>query len=158
MDNQYKLPNSNDGCMRLRAPTACPEWNEGMEDDKKVLHWLTQNAGLTSECVAEVIELFARQQSENAISGKMWNEAAKHAAVKQVSRPPPHPIKAVELTTAPSPSAFEQYTLIDRLFDTAKAKTQPRDNAMIIDEPVKPVAGSSKHPNDTDIIDGEPIY
>ena len=28
-DNQYKLPNSNDGCMQLRAPTACPEWNEG---------------------------------------------------------------------------------------------------------------------------------
>ena len=158
MDNQYKLPNSNDGCMRLRAPTACPEWNEGMEDDKKVLHWLTQNAGLTSECVAEVIEPFARQQSENAISGKMWNEAAKHAAVKQVSRPPPRPIKAVELTTAPSPSAFEQYTLIDRLFDTAKAKTQPRDNTMIIDEPVKPVAGSSKHPDDTDVIDSELIY
>ena len=32
-DNQYKLPNSNDGCMWLRAPTACPEWNEGMEGD-----------------------------------------------------------------------------------------------------------------------------
>ena len=29
-DNQYKLPNSNDGCMRLRDPTTCPEWNEGM--------------------------------------------------------------------------------------------------------------------------------
>ena len=35
MDNQYKLPNSNDGCMWLRAPTACPEWNEGTEDDEK---------------------------------------------------------------------------------------------------------------------------
>ena len=30
-DNQYKLPNSNDGCMRLRAPTTCPEWNERMK-------------------------------------------------------------------------------------------------------------------------------
>ena len=69
-DNQYKLPNSNDGCMRLRAPTACPKWNEGTEEDEKVLHWLSQNAGLTSECVAEVIELFARRRSENAISGK----------------------------------------------------------------------------------------
>ena len=84
-DNQYKLPNSNDGCMRLRALTACPKWNEGTEEDEKVLHWLSQNAGLTSECVAEVIEPFARQRSENAISGKMWNEAAKCAAVKQVS-------------------------------------------------------------------------
>ena len=24
-DNQYKIPNSNDGCMWLRVPTACPE-------------------------------------------------------------------------------------------------------------------------------------
>ena len=53
-DNQYKLPNSNDGCMRLRAPTACPEWNEGMDEDEKVLHWLSKNAGLTSECVTEL--------------------------------------------------------------------------------------------------------
>ena len=112
-DNQYKLPNSNDGCMQLRAPTACPEWNKGTEEAKKVLHWLSQNTGLTSECIAEVIELFARQRSENAISGKMWNEVAKHAAAKQVSRPPPHPVKAVESTTAPSPSTFEQYTLLN---------------------------------------------
>ena len=84
-DNQYKLPNSNDGCMRLRAPTACPEWNEGTEEDEKVLHWLIQNAGPTSECVAEVIEPSARWRSENAISGKTWNEAAKRAAVRQVS-------------------------------------------------------------------------
>ena len=84
-DNQYKLPNSNDGCMRLRAPTACPEWTEGTEDDEKILHWLSQNAGLTSECIAEVIEPFARWQSEIAIPGKTWNEAAKHAASKQVS-------------------------------------------------------------------------
>ena len=83
-DNQYKLPNSNDGCMWLRAPTACPEWNEGIKEDEKVLHWLSQNAGLTSECVTEVIELFTRRRSENTISGKTWNEAAKRAAVKQV--------------------------------------------------------------------------
>ena len=95
---------------------------------------------------------------ENAISGKTWNEAAKHAAAKQVSRPPPHPVKAVESTTAPSPSTFEQYTLLNRLSDAAKAKTQPRDDAMIVDEPVKPVAGSSKHPDDMDVIDSELIY
>ena len=144
--------------MWLRAPTTCPEWTKGMEDDEKILHWLSQNAGLTSECVAEVIKLFARWQSENAISGKTWNEAAKHAATKQVSQPPPHPIKAVELTTSPSPGTFEQYTLLDRLSATEIAKTQPHDDAMIINEPVKPVAGSSKHPDDTDVIDSELIY
>ena len=144
--------------MWLRAPIACPEWNEGMEEDEKVLHWLSQNAGLTSECVTEVIELFARRRLENTISGKTWNKAAKHAAVKQVIQPPPCPIKAVESTTALSPSTFEQYTLLDRLPDAAKVQTKPSDDAMIVDEPAKPVAGSSKHPDDTDVIDDELIY
>ena len=36
--------------------------------------------------------------------------------------------------------------------------TKPSDDAMIIDELAKPVAGSSKHPDDTDVIDGELIY
>ena len=57
-----------------------------------------------------------------------------------------------------SPGTFEQYTLLNQLSDAVKAKTQPCDNAMIVDEPVKPVAGSSKHPDNTDIIDGELIY
>ena len=112
-ENQYKLPNSNDGCMRLRAPTTCPKRNEGTDEDVIILHWLSKNAGLTSECVTEVIESFTRRQSENAITGKMWNEAAKHAAGKQVMQPPPCPVKAVELTTAPSLGTFEQYTLLD---------------------------------------------
>ena len=126
--------------------------------DEKILHWLSQNAGLTSECVAELIKPFARWWSENAISGKTWNEAAKHAATKQVSRPPPRPIKSVESTTAPSPGTFEQYTLLDRLSAAEIVKTQPCDNTMIVDEPVKPVAGSSKHPDDMDVIDSELIY
>ena len=112
-DNQYKLPNSNDGYVQLRAPTACSKWNEGTEEDEKVLHWLNRNAGLTSECVTEVIEPFTRRQSENALSGKTWNEAAKRAAAKQVTQPPPCSVKAVELTTAPSSGTFEQYTLLD---------------------------------------------
>ena len=83
-ENQYKLPNSNDGCMQLRAPTACPEWKKGTDEDVIILHWLSKNAGLTSECITEVIELFARWRSENATTGVMWNEAAKRAAAKQV--------------------------------------------------------------------------
>ena len=46
-EHQYEIPNSNDGCMWLRAPTACPKWNEGMDKDITVLHWLSKNAGLT---------------------------------------------------------------------------------------------------------------
>ena len=111
-DNQYKLPNSNDGCMQLRAPTACPEWNEGTDEDITVLHWLSKNAGLTSECVTEVIEPFARQILENTITGMTWNEAAKRAAARQVMRPPPRLPKVVESTTAPSSGKFDQYTLL----------------------------------------------
>ena len=157
-DNQYKLPNSNDGCMWLRAPTACPEWNEGMDKDVIILHWLRKNAGLTSECVTEVIELFARRWLENTITGKTWNEAAKCAAVKQVTWPHPRPVKAVESTTALLLSTFEQYTLLEQLSDAAKAQTKPIDYAMVINEPAKPVADSSKHPDDADVVDGELIY
>ena len=83
-DGQYKMPNSNDGCMWLRAPTACPEWKEGTDKDVKILQWLSMHAGLTSECVSEVIEPFAKWQAEKTTKGMMWNEAAKHAAARQV--------------------------------------------------------------------------
>ena len=87
----------------------------------------------------------------------MRNEAAKCAAAKQVMRPPPCPPKAVEPTTAPSSGEFDQYTLLTRLSDV-EAQAKPLDGAMVINEPVKPVAGSSKHPNNADIMDGELIY
>ena len=121
------------------------------------IHWLRKNAGLTPECVTEVIKLFARQQSENTTNGTMWNKAAKCAAAKQVMWPPPHPAKAVEPTTASSRGKFNQYTLLAQLSDV-EAQAKPLDNAMVIDEPVKPVAGSSKHPDNVDIVDGELIY
>ena len=73
-------------------------------------------------------------------------------------RPPPCPVKAVESTTAPSLGTFKQYTLLDQLSDAAKAQTKPTDDATIVNEPVKPVADSSKHPNDIDIVDSELIY
>ena len=74
------------------------------------------------------------------------------------NKPPPCSVKAVESTTAPSSGNFKQYTLLNRLSDAVKAQTKPSDDAMIIDEPEKPVAGSSKHPDDMDIIDSELIY
>ena len=101
-NSQYKMTNSNDGCMQLRAPTACPKWNEGTDEDTKVLQWLSVNTGLTSECVSEVIEPFAKWQAENATTGMTWNEAAKHAAERQVMQPLLHPATVVELNTASS--------------------------------------------------------
>ena len=55
-------------------------------------------------------------------------------------------------------STFKQYTLLNQLSDVAKVQTRPSDDAMIVNEPAKPVAGSSKHPDDMDVIDGELIY
>ena len=68
---QYKMPNSNDGGMQLRAPTTCPEWNKGTDDDVKILQWLSIHTGLTSECVSEVIEPFAKWQAGNTTEGTM---------------------------------------------------------------------------------------
>ena len=68
-------------------------------------------------------------------------------------QPPPHPAKVAELNTASSSSSFEQYTLLSQLADV-EAQSKPLDNAMVVDEPAKLVAGSSKHPDD---VDGELI-
>ena len=62
-----------------------------------------------------------------------------------------------EPNTASLSSSFEQYTLLGQLAD-AEAQSRPLDDAMVVDEQAKPVAGSSKHPNDVDVIDGELIY
>ena len=47
--------------------------------------------------------------------------------------------------------------LLTQLSDV-EAQAKSLDDAIVIDEPVKPVAGSSKHPNNMDIVDGELIY
>ena len=49
------------------------------------------------------------------------------------------------------------YTLLDQLVDT-EMQSKPLDDAMVINEPVKLVAGSSKHPNDMDVVDCELVY
>ena len=68
IDSQYKMLNSSNGCMQLQAPTACPKWNEGMDKDVKILQWLSIHAGLTSECVSEIVEPNQRphEQREHA--------------------------------------------------------------------------------------------
>ena len=127
-----------------------------MHEDVKILQWLSIHAGLTSECGSEVIEPFAEWQVENTTKGTTWNEAEKHAATRQVMWPP-HPAKIVEPNTALSSSAFKQYTLLDQLTE-AEAQSTSTGDAMVINEPAKPVAGLSKHPDDADVMDGELIY
>ena len=71
--------------------------------------------------------------------------------------PPPCPAKVGEPNTASSSSAFEQYTLLNPLAET-EVQSKQVDDAMVIDEPVKPVAGWGQHPNDVTVVDGELIY
>ena len=80
-----------------------------------------------------------------------------HAAERQVMWPPPRPAKVVEPNTALLSSEFEQYTLLTWLTGV-EAQSKPLDDAIVVDEPVNPVAGSSKHPNDEDIVDSELRY
>ena len=87
-----------------------------------------------------------------------WNEAAKHTATRQSMQLPPCPTKVVAPTAASSSSIFEQTTLLDRLTETEVQLASTNDN-IVIDEPVKPVAGSSKHPDDQEfVVDGELLY
>ena len=91
------------------------------------------------------------------MNGMTWNKAAKCAATKQSMQPPPCPAKIVAPNAAASSSVFKQYTLLDRLTE-AEAQLTSTGNDMVINEPAKPVAGLSKHPDNTDIVDGELIY
>ena len=72
-------------------------------------------------------------------------------------QPPPCPTKVVALDTALPSSVFKKYTLLNRLTEV-EAQSMSMGNAMVVDEPVKPVAGPSKHPDNADTMDGELIY
>ena len=52
---------------------------------------------------------------------------------------------------------FDQYTLLAQLTDV-EAQSKLLDDAMVINEPTKPVASSSRHPNNEDIVDSELRY
>ena len=45
-------------------PNHMPKWNEGTDEDFKILWWLSVHAGLTSECVSEVIEPFVENTTK----------------------------------------------------------------------------------------------
>ena len=72
-------------------------------------------------------------------------------------QPPPCPAKVGELNTMSLSGALKQYTLLDQLADV-EVQSKQVDDAMVINEPAKLVADSSKHPNNMDVVDGELIY
>ena len=142
--------------MRLRARTACPEWVEGNEADEKILRWLSTHAGLTSECVMEVIEPFTKRRSENLTHGMTWNEAAKRAASRKTAQLPSRAILTALPGSAITPKPIGQDSTSDTVTEPQLLKL---DDDMVIDEPAKPVAGPSTHPDEPEFIaDGDLMY
>ena len=78
------------------------------------------------------------------------------AAARQSMQPPPHPAKVVAPTATSSSSTLEQQPLLNKL---TEPQLIPTDNDMVVDKPVKPVAGPSKHPDEPEfIVNGELLY
>ena len=98
--------------------------------------WLGDNAGLTTQLVEEVVEPYAAQRAEHLSAGTTWNEAAKRAFQKRK----PHAITTGK-TVAPHP---EQ--ILSLLQWVTESKSLDQNDAMVIDEPDHPVAGSTTRP------------
>ena len=70
---------------------------------------------------------------------------------------PPHPTKVVAPNATALSSVFEKTTLFNRLAEAEAQLTSTGDD-MVVNKPVKPVAGPSKHPDNADIMDSKLIY
>ena len=69
---------------------------------------------------------------------------------------PPHPTKVAVPTATSSASTLEQQSLLDRLTEPQLIAT---DDDMVINEPAKPVASPSKHPDNQEfVVDGELLH
>ena len=95
--------------------------------------WLGDNAGLTTQLVEEVVELYAAQRAKHLSAGTTWNEAAKRAFQKWKPR-----AITTGKTVAPYPEQIP--SLLQRVTEN---KSLDQNDDMIIDEPDHSVAGSS---------------
>ena len=105
-------------------------------EPSSLAQWLGDNTGLTTQLVEEVIEPYAAQHAEHLSAGTTWNETAKRAfqkckpcAITTGKTVAPHPEQM--------PSLLQQVT---------ESKSLEQNDAMVIDEPDHPVAGSSTRP------------
>ena len=62
----------------LHAHKKCPPLETDLEPSS-LAQWLRDNAGLTTQLVEEVVELYAAQRAEHILASPTWNEAAKRA-------------------------------------------------------------------------------
>ena len=118
--------------MRLNAHKKCPLLKTDLEPSS-LAQWLGDNAGLTTQLVEEAVEPYAAWRAEHLSAGTTWNEAAKRAYQKRK----PHAITTSK-TVAPHP---EQVPSL--LQQVTENKSLNQNDAMVIDKPDHPVAGSS---------------
>ena len=71
-------------------------------------------------------------------------------------QPPPHPTKVAVPTAPSSASKLERQPLLNRL---TEPQVIPTDDNMVINEPAKPVASLSKHPDNQEfVVDSELLH
>ena len=121
--------------MRLNAHKKCPPLETDLEPSS-LAKWLGDNASLTTQLVEEVVKPYAARRAEHLSAGTTWNEAAKRAYQKRK----PHAITTGK-TVAPHPEQVP--SLLQRVTEN---KSLDQNDAMVIDEPDHPVAGSSTCP------------
>ena len=121
--------------MWLNAHKKCPPLETDLEPSS-LAQWLGDNAGLTTQLVEEVVEPYAAQRAEHLSAGTTWNEAAKRAFQK-------HKPRAITTSKMVPPHPEQIPSLLQRV---TESKSLDQNDAMVIDEPDHPVAGSSTRP------------
>ena len=90
----------------------------------------------TTQLVEEVVEPYAARHAEHLSASTTWNEAAKRAYQKRKPR-------AITTGKTVAPHLEQVPSLLQRV---AENKSLDQNDAMVIDEPDHPVAGSSTRP------------
>ena len=118
--------------MRLNAHKKCPPLETDLEPSS-LAQRLGDNTGLTTQLVEEVVEPYAARRAKHLSAGTTWNEAAKRAFQKRKPR-------AITTGKMVAPHPEQILSLLQRV---TESKSLNQNDAMVIDEPDHPVAGSS---------------
>ena len=121
--------------MRLNVHKKCLPLETDLEPSS-LAQWLGDNASLTTQLVEEVVEPYTARRAKHLLAGTTWNEAAKRAFQK-------HNPCAITTSQTVAPRLEQIPSLLQRV---TEKKSLDQNDAMIINEPDHPVAGSSTCP------------
>ena len=134
-NDSFSHKGSINGCMWLNAHKKCPPLETDLEPSS-LAQWLGDNAGLTTQLVEEVVKPYASRRAKHLLAGTTWNKAAKRAYQKRKPR-------AITTGKTVAPHPEQMPSLLQRV---TESKSLEQNDAMVIDEPDHPVAGSSARP------------